>query len=503
MTNKNIKFKKYRIPLISSALGISGVFLLSFLTFIPSQTFAESLIVDENEKRSLSQIDTMQEMSQQICINSRENETKQLEDIREPGKKYWVAKLKDGNCWMTQNLDFDVPAELSEASSDVVGENVSTGIISATSISAWTSNSASANYYADPGDFVYSYPGHEQAAYGICNEVTALDNKKCEGYFSEVDQDSDMHYHIGNFYTYSAATVRTGDNLTMTSGHAPHSICPAGWKLPISGWNAASSSPITNSGSFGGLLSAYSWTSDDTMSSAIGPNGIYNEPLYFIYGGFLLGGSLNHGGYIGNYWSASPYILGSSYLLNFTDSVQPAYSDVRYRGRSIRCLAEGGAFTDPLLADNQANVAITVSPVISIDVTKDANDMTVDFTKVATSTIIARVGSNQPYQVLLSTDESNLTNPNADRTIPMIPSDQTIVKGTNSWGVKKLSSPTDTEVNENTTYSPVGINGDKALFYTSTSAASEDLTFPVAIAVDSSLPSGQYSTQVTLTAVAI
>lgn len=36
--------------------------------------------------------------------------TKQLRDERD-GKLYWVAKLKDGNCWMTQNLALDIPAE--------------------------------------------------------------------------------------------------------------------------------------------------------------------------------------------------------------------------------------------------------------------------------------------------------------------------------------------------------------------------------------------------------
>ena len=35
--------------------------------------------------------------------------TKQLRDNRD-NKYYWVAKLADGNCWMTQNLDLDIPA---------------------------------------------------------------------------------------------------------------------------------------------------------------------------------------------------------------------------------------------------------------------------------------------------------------------------------------------------------------------------------------------------------
>ncbi len=85
----------------------------------------------------------------------------------------------------------------------------------------------------------------------------------------------------------------------------------------------------------------------------------------------------------------------------------------------------------------------------------------------------------------------------------MITSEQTITAGTSNWGIKKLSSPTDTTTTPDTIYSPVGIGDNKALFYTSNTAASEDLTFPVAISVSPQLPSGKYSTQVTLTAVAM
>ena len=55
-------------------------------------------------------IKTMQEMTPQICADAQENDTTMLEDARD-GKKYWVAKLKDGNCWMTQNLELDLSTD--------------------------------------------------------------------------------------------------------------------------------------------------------------------------------------------------------------------------------------------------------------------------------------------------------------------------------------------------------------------------------------------------------
>ena len=68
-----------------------------------------SAVVNPAYVPSLSQIDNMQEMTAEICQASTENETKRLTDTRD-GKKYWVTKLADGNCWMTQNLDGTHPA---------------------------------------------------------------------------------------------------------------------------------------------------------------------------------------------------------------------------------------------------------------------------------------------------------------------------------------------------------------------------------------------------------
>jgi hypothetical protein len=61
----------------------------------------------------------MQEMTTAICSASEIGETKQLRDVRD-GKYYWVTKLKDNNCWMTQNLDLNLTtAGLTAATSDI------------------------------------------------------------------------------------------------------------------------------------------------------------------------------------------------------------------------------------------------------------------------------------------------------------------------------------------------------------------------------------------------
>ena len=43
----NTNFKKYRIPLILGVIGVGGMFLFSYLTFIPTQTFAEDATTDQ------------------------------------------------------------------------------------------------------------------------------------------------------------------------------------------------------------------------------------------------------------------------------------------------------------------------------------------------------------------------------------------------------------------------------------------------------------------------
>jgi len=56
-------------------------------------------------------ITTMQEMTSSICKSAKENDSATLRDTRD-NKTYKVTKLKDGNCWMTQNIDYDIPGKM-------------------------------------------------------------------------------------------------------------------------------------------------------------------------------------------------------------------------------------------------------------------------------------------------------------------------------------------------------------------------------------------------------
>ena len=85
----------------------------------------------------------MQEMTSSICENSPQLATKQLRDIRD-GKYYWVTKLADGNCWMTQNLDLDLSTKVALTPNDSdVTTNWTPGFDTATEATAETTSTVS------------------------------------------------------------------------------------------------------------------------------------------------------------------------------------------------------------------------------------------------------------------------------------------------------------------------------------------------------------------------
>ncbi len=463
MLEINTNFNKYKIPTIFTSTTLCVFILFSYLTFIPMQTSAIDT-ADPNETRTLMQIDTMQEMTEQICANTKEHKTKQLKDARD-GKYYWVTKLKDGNCWMTQNLDYDDPNSLRI---NTLTQWSETGLVS----------NATAAYY-DPGDYYYAGNNDSYGPSENCANTVGLSD--CGNFTTD---GFNRHYHVGNYYSWQSAVDRSGLNLATNGEKAPISICPSGWQLP----NIDIVNDLTI-GSFKYMLQQYNLLPTAASESEYH---VYSEPLYLTYGG-IINERLFAAGSSGNYWTSTVASVSDAYILSIYSNINPNGVNRKNIGRSIRCLALGGWL--PVSPDEKkANLAITVSPVISIDATSGMSSE-VDFTTVAYGDITATISSNQKYQVLLSTNQSTLEQspivPN--HNIPMITTDTTITPGTRAWGTQKTNA---------TLYSPIGIGNNKVLFYESLGAESKTITFPVAISVDSTLPSGTYATEVTITATA-
>ena len=293
----------------------------------------------------------MQEMTTKGCAASNVGDTKQLIDKRD-NKQYWVAKLADGNCWMTQNLELDLGGRTltpqdSDVSSnwdhDAAGGNAYTSTQDGTNDNSliqswnlgkvvWKTPDSTGNCYG-PG--IYDFTNSAcQAYWQDVSTWTPITEYRTDGVTYDANaQTYDAHYLAGNYYSYVAATAGSGASVTTRGEKAPDSICPAGWELPTS-YSTYNSTP----GSFYNLLNQYGLTSSPTS----GDNNIVKAPLFFVRSGYVYPRNhyLGSAGYSGNYWSSvavsSP---GACYLYFDSSSVNPSYSGSRYYGRSVRCVA--------------------------------------------------------------------------------------------------------------------------------------------------------------------
>ena len=226
----------------------------------------------------------MQDFTTSQCNSMSRGEQIQLMDSRD-SKMYWVAKLPDGNCWMTQNLDLDLSTSKTLTPADTnIPKNWTPSTSTTTSISGYNSDTGKSY---NPGDKYY------------------------EGSYSASDPTT-MHYHVGNYYQWSAATAGyTG------FGRSTRSICPKGWTLP-------------SERQFQTLI-------DNGLSGS----NFMNAPYYLLRGGQLHNGSLNDAGSHGYYWPSTPNGSSGAYTLDFYLGYVDTYTVYRYLGHSVRCVAAG------------------------------------------------------------------------------------------------------------------------------------------------------------------
>lgn len=119
------------------------------------------------------------------CEWMNQDQTMILKDTRD-NNNYTIAKLKDGKCWMIENLRLTGSRTLTSSNSDV-----SSSFTLPASTDSFSKGSSS-----DP---------------------------------IQINASSASQY--GVYYSWYAATAGTG-TYSMNSGNAASSICPKGWKLP-------------------------------------------------------------------------------------------------------------------------------------------------------------------------------------------------------------------------------------------------------------------------------
>ena len=293
-------------------------------------TIENAFALNDKERHGLYY--AMQDMTTEICnavnIYDETSQT-QLIDTRD-NKLYWVAKLQDGHCWMTQNLDTDINPSISFNSNNTdlnVAYNSSTkqyieyndGYTENNGVIYWTpaSSAVSSGSWSNQNNYPYSkdigidYPD---------NIVT----KTIAG----------SHALAGNYYNWTAAIASnnssslTQNTLSDISKNPKNSICPKGWRLPTISNESETLPGSTNE--FARLSNLYGKTPAQLMA----------KPLWFIRSGGIWSSSVSDSGITGRYWSNTMSGSSRSYYIFFNESqILPNGTNNRSEGYSIRCIA--------------------------------------------------------------------------------------------------------------------------------------------------------------------
>ena len=193
-----------------------------------------------------------------VLGNMTEDAQYGIKDSRD-NKTYCVAKLKDGNIWMTQNLDHDIVTTTNYYTNQNtdIGYNTSTGeydAITWTAPSATLTDANKSNWNwvgshttpmsYDPGDLYWNgveTDGHDWYAYaeGCPIDGPATGSAICESlnpFSTYTSSTGESQYHLGNYYNWTAAVAMSDSSSHTTRNELiEQSICPAGWTLPRSG----------------------------------------------------------------------------------------------------------------------------------------------------------------------------------------------------------------------------------------------------------------------------
>ena len=218
-----------------------------------------------------------------------------LSDIRD-SKKYIIRKMADGNCWMVDNLKFEL-----QANKTYTGVNNATG------------NTITFNTGAVCGN------GNTDAAC-IMNGNTVYGNTYDTWY-----------------YSWYAATAGSGTS-SMVNQDAPYSICPAHWRLPTNYTNTSHPSGGADK-SWGSLLNTYG-ISPNNHNSDTEYKTLEAFPFNLSRVGWFNSGAFRNNGY-GVWWPTTADSTATyAHSMTFgTTVVNPQGDSSKYHGFNVRCVA--------------------------------------------------------------------------------------------------------------------------------------------------------------------
>ncbi len=265
----------------------------------------------------------MQDMNPTICSQIAPMSEAELIDIRDD-KTYWVAKLVDGNCWMTQNLDHDIVTTenfYTPLNTDIPG-NWTAARATYSDATKWIGGINTVLESYDPGERCWN-GSLTFDRYGDLDNMTVL----C------TDSSANKHYALGNYYNWNAAiAVNNLSSQDYLRENVNQSICPAGWKLPHSSYYSDYNK------SYRGLVTSLS------LTAGVSGN-IQNDPVYFVYGGYVSqNGTLEELGYSGQYsgsYGSNGNAVGGGldFEIRGGGLLNNDGGGVRRQGSFVRCVA--------------------------------------------------------------------------------------------------------------------------------------------------------------------
>ena len=270
-------------------------------------------------KSQLSGHYKMQDGTDDICKEIYVGATETLIDSRD-NTTYMAGRLKDGKCWMLDNLALDPTNSTTAANMNALNTNATqeaiTNLLNGGSNTTGWSNTAVANITTSFGN----NDGYIQPRINNVSKDTLVASYGPASISGQAKVGIYSNYCASSASTYCYAGGQ-GVDVPDTIMDAPQDICPANWRMPTGG----------NAGEYSTLAQKYTNTATETNSLQ------YN--LSTSLSGYYSGSSAYGQGSDGGWWSSTYIGSVSMYYLFVNPSyVSPGYDGNRGHGRSMRCL---------------------------------------------------------------------------------------------------------------------------------------------------------------------
>ena len=292
-----------------TVLGGTNIDLYRGLTFVEAYTRANKTQDGGYYKQ--------QELTKLMCNTIAITQSQTVKDVRDDNT-YMIGKLKDGKCWMLDNLaldptDLNTAASINASNTNATTEAITNYLNGGSSITGWSSV-AVANVASSFNSYTVPRINNQSKDTFVTSYGLASTNEQAK---------------IGIYYNFCAATVGTycydvggGIDIAGTSIDAPQDICPANWRMPTK------EQYLT-------LRNDYNTTMDAADVASLQYN--LSTPL----SGHFYSNSARNLDSMGVWWS-STYGEGSRiYALSVWSTSVSMPGGVRFDGATLRCLVDG------------------------------------------------------------------------------------------------------------------------------------------------------------------